>query len=81
MHEVESNEGNFNSMREVKAIMTLRSGKKINRPSLPILHEEVVEGFTCKEQGNAHSEDKASKNQTKQPERMIIREGNYAHLT
>ena len=43
VHEVEANEGNSNSMKEVKAIMTLRSGKKIIRPSPPISHEEEID--------------------------------------
>ena len=67
-------------MREVKAIMTKRSGKQINQPSSPTLHGEEVGSSKNKEQGNT-SEDEAFKSQTKKYERIIIREGDYTHLT
>ena len=69
---MEANEGSLNSMREVKDIMTKRSGKQINQPSSPTFHGEQVGSSKNKEQGNT-SEDEAFKSQTKKYERIIIK--------
>ena len=58
----------------------MRSGRKIQQPSLPISHKEAVESSKDQEQGIA-SKDEASKNQSKQSQRIIIRPSDYAHLT
>ena len=77
IHEVEINEGDY---KGVKAIMTLRSGRQIQQPSLPTPLEEVGENPKEKEQENT-IEEEASKSQTKESERIVIGSGDYGHLT
>ena len=75
--EVETNEGNY---KKVKAIMTLKSGRQIQQPSLPTPLEEVDENPKEIDQGKI-IEEEASKGQTKESKRIVIRPGDYAHLT
>ena len=60
--------------------MTLSSGGKIQQPSLPIPLMEVSESLKENEPGKAN-EDDASNGQSKEFERIIIRPGDYGHLT
>ena len=57
IHELDINEGNY---KELKAIMTLRSGRQIQNPSLPTLLEEVDKDPKEKEKGKTN-EKEASK--------------------
>ena len=76
IHEVNANEESY---RNVKSIMTLRRGRKIQQTSLPTPLEEVKENLKKKEQVKPN-EEKTPK-QTKEPKRIIIKEVDYAHVT
>ena len=40
IHEVEAQEGESSEVREVKAVITLRSGKKVDQPTSKPKHDE-----------------------------------------
>ncbi|RVW29358.1 hypothetical protein CK203_115517 [Vitis vinifera] len=79
VHEVESQEGESSQMKDVKALITLRSGKKIEKPT-PKLHvekeEETKKGEEMEDKKNEISEKKKDYDSTMNaiPEKELLKE-------
>ncbi|RVX03817.1 Retrovirus-related Pol polyprotein from transposon RE1 [Vitis vinifera] len=67
VHEVESHEGESSQVKDVKALITLRSGKKIEQPT-PKPHvekeEEIKKGKEMEDKGSEISEEKKESDST-----------------
>ncbi|KAL6311577.1 hypothetical protein AAG906_039121 [Vitis piasezkii] len=79
VHEVESQEGESSQVKDVKALITLRSGKKIEKP-LPEPHaekeEEVKKGKEMEDKESEISEEKKDSDSTMKaiPEKELLKE-------
>ena len=77
VHEVESQEGESSQMKDVKALITLRSGKKIEQPT-PKPHvekeEEIKKGKEMEDKDSEISEEKKDSNSTMNaiPEKELL---------
>ncbi|KAL6340792.1 hypothetical protein AAG906_030916 [Vitis piasezkii] len=81
IHEVEAQEGESSQMREVKAVITLRSGKEVDLPTTKPEHEtereaeeEKKEEFKGKRPRNNMKKEDHDFTINKEPERTIIKE-------
>ncbi|RVW73068.1 Transposon Ty3-G Gag-Pol polyprotein [Vitis vinifera] len=79
VHEVESQEGESSQMKDVKALITLRSGKKIEQPT-PKPHvekeEEIKKGKEMEDKESEISEEKKDSDSTMNaiPEKELLKE-------
>ncbi|RVW67079.1 hypothetical protein CK203_063761 [Vitis vinifera] len=79
VHEVESQEGESSQMKDVKALITLRSGKKIEKPT-PKPHvekeEEIKKGKEMEDKESEISEEKKDSDSTMNaiPEKELLKE-------
>ncbi|RVW71842.1 Retrovirus-related Pol polyprotein from transposon 17.6 [Vitis vinifera] len=79
VHEVESQEGESSQMKDVKALITLRSGKKIEQPT-PKPHvekeEEIKKGKEMEDKESEISEEKKDSDSTMNaiPEKELMKE-------
>ncbi|RVW70820.1 hypothetical protein CK203_061966, partial [Vitis vinifera] len=79
VHEVESHEGESSQVKDVKALITLRSGKKIEHPT-PKPHvekeEEMKKGKEMEDKGSEISEEKKDSDATIKaiPEKELLKE-------
>ncbi|RVW84008.1 hypothetical protein CK203_047290 [Vitis vinifera] len=79
VHEVESLEGESSQVKDVKALITLRSGKKIEQPA-PKPHvekeEEMKKGKEMEDKGSEISEEKKDSDATMKaiPEKELLKE-------
>ncbi|RVX01658.1 hypothetical protein CK203_024388 [Vitis vinifera] len=79
VHEVESHEGESSQVKDVKALITLRSGKKIEQPT-PKPHvekeEEIKKGKEMEDKGSEISEEKKESDSTIKaiPEKELLKE-------
>ncbi|RVW62847.1 hypothetical protein CK203_056300 [Vitis vinifera] len=79
VHEVESLEGESSQVKDVKALITLRSGKKIEQPT-PKPHvekeEEMKKGKEMEDKGSEISEEKKDSDATMKaiPEKELLKE-------
>ncbi|RVW53765.1 hypothetical protein CK203_112887 [Vitis vinifera] len=81
IHEVESQEGESSKVREVKAVITLRSGKEVDHPRPRPKHDEesVAEKEKSEEMKGKRKEKSARKDDhessvNEEPERIVIKE-------
>ena len=81
IHEVEAQEGESSKVREVKAVITLRSGKKVDQPTSKPKHDEESvakkekrEEMKGKRKGKSIEKDDRDSNVNEEPERLVIRE-------
>ncbi|RVW50269.1 hypothetical protein CK203_081227 [Vitis vinifera] len=81
IHEVEAQEGESSNVREVKAVITLRSGKEVDQPTSKPKHDE--ESVTKKEKSeeiNGKKKEKSTKKDDhessvdEEPEKIVIKE-------
>ena len=78
VHEVETQDGESSNWREVKAVITLRSGKEVDQPLPNVEHDEglmskrtlVKESINQEESGKKN----ASKSSIEDEPRIVIRE-------
>ncbi|RVW37073.1 Retrovirus-related Pol polyprotein from transposon 17.6 [Vitis vinifera] len=79
VHEVESHEGESSQVKDVKALITLRSGKKIKQPT-PKPHvekeEEIKKGKEMEDKESEISEEKKDSDATRKaiPEKELLKE-------
>ena len=79
VHEVESHEGESSQVKDVKALITLRSGKKIEQPT-PKPHvekeEEIKKGKEMEDKESEISEEKKDSDSTMKviPEKELLKE-------
>ncbi|RVW70695.1 Pro-Pol polyprotein [Vitis vinifera] len=79
VHEVESHEGESSQVKDVKALITLRSGKKIEQPT-PKSHvekeEEMKKGKEMEDKESEISEEKKDSDATRKaiPEKELLKE-------
>ena len=81
IHEVETHEGESSQVRDVKALITLRSGKKVELPtSKPHVEEEEEEETKKREEIKGKKEDTSERKEdhdsilNANPEKMLIKE-------
>ena len=81
IHEVEAREGESSHMREVKAMITLRSGKEVDLPTSKSKHEleneaekEKIEEIKGKRKGNSAKNEDLKSTMNKELERTINQE-------
>ncbi|KAJ9672642.1 hypothetical protein PVL29_026033 [Vitis rotundifolia] len=81
IHEVEAQEGESSKVREVKAVITLRSGKEVDQPTSKPKHDEesVVEKEKSEEikgkrKGKSTKKDDNDSSVDEEPERIVIKE-------
>ena len=81
IHEVEAQEGESSKVREVKVVITLRSGKEVDQPTSKPKHDE--ESVTEKEKSEkmkgkrkwkSIEKDDYDSNVDEEPERIVIKE-------
>ena len=81
IHEVEAQEGESSKMREVKAVITLRSGKEVDQPISKSKHDEESvtekeksEEMKGKRKGKSTEKDDRDSNVDEELERIVIKE-------
>ena len=81
IHEVEAQEGESSNVREVKAVITLRSGKEVDQPTSKPKHDEKSvtekeksEEMKGKRKGKSTEKDDRDSNMDEEPERIVIKE-------
>nr|CAN70056.1 hypothetical protein VITISV_013335 [Vitis vinifera] len=81
IHEVEAQEGESSQVREVKAVITLRSGKEVDLPTSKSKHEpesqaekEKREEIKGKRKGNSTKKEDLESTMNEEPERTINQE-------
>ena len=80
IHEAEAQEGEYSQMKEVKAVITLRSGKKVDLPTPKPEHEpseaekEKREEIKGKRKGNSINKENLEVKVKEKPERTINQE-------
>ncbi|RVW30825.1 hypothetical protein CK203_106528 [Vitis vinifera] len=81
IHEVEAQEGESSKVREVKVVITLRSGKEVDQPTSKPKHDEESvtekgksEEMKGKRKGKSIEKDDRDSNVNEEPERLVIRE-------
>ncbi|RVW13139.1 Retrovirus-related Pol polyprotein from transposon 17.6 [Vitis vinifera] len=81
IHEVEAQEGESSKVREVKAVITLRSGKEVDQPTSKPKHDEEnvaekekSEEIKGKRKGKSTKKDDHDSNVDEEPERIVIKE-------
>ena len=81
IHEVEAQEGESSQVREVKAVITLRSGKEVDLPTSKSEHEpeseaekEKMEEIKLKRKGNSAKKKDLESTVNEEPERTINQE-------
>ena len=81
IHEVEAQEGESSQVREVKAVITLRSGKEVDLPTSKLEHEpenetekEKREEIKGKRKGNSAKKKDLESTVNEEPERTINQE-------
>ncbi|RVW66492.1 hypothetical protein CK203_066076 [Vitis vinifera] len=81
IHEMEVNEGESSQKREVKAIITLRSGKEVDLPTSKLEHKveseaekEKREEIKRKKKGKSIEKDDYDLNVDEEPQRIVIKE-------
>ncbi|RVW18232.1 hypothetical protein CK203_111993 [Vitis vinifera] len=72
IHEVEAQEGESSKVREVKAVITLRSGKEVVRPAPKLKHDEGSESE--KDMGEKKSEEGDHDSSVDEEPRIVIKE-------
>ena len=81
IHEVEAQEGESSNVREVKAVITLRSGKEVDQPTSKPKHDEESvaekeksEEIKGKRKGKSTKKDDHDSSVDEEPERIVIKE-------
>ena len=81
IHEVEAQEGESSKVREVKAVITLRSGKEVDQPTSKPKHDEESvaekeksEEIKGKRKGKSTKKDDHDSSVDEEPERIVIKE-------
>ena len=81
IHEVEAQEGKSSQVREVKAMISLRSGKEVDLPTSKLEHEpdsevekEKMEEIKLKRKGNSAKKKDLESTVNEEPERTINQE-------
>ena len=79
VHEVETQDGESSNLREVKAIITLRSGKEVDQPLPNMGHDEelMAKRPLIKESNNQEEKSgkkSASKSSIEEEQRIVIKE-------
>ena len=81
IHEVEAQKGESSKVREVKVVITLRSGKEVDQPTSKPKHDEESvtekgksEEMKGKRKGKSIEKDDRDSNVNEEPERLVIRE-------
>ena len=77
IHEMEANEGESSQKREVKAMITLRSGKEVDLPTSKVESEtekEKWEEIKGKKKGKSTEKYDYDVNVDKEPQRIVIKE-------
>ncbi|KAL6313885.1 hypothetical protein AAG906_010304 [Vitis piasezkii] len=72
IHEVEAQEGESSNVREVKAVITLMSGKEVDQPTSKPKHDE--ESVTEKEKKKSTKKDDHESSVDEEPEKIVIKE-------
>ncbi|RVW64154.1 hypothetical protein CK203_052610 [Vitis vinifera] len=81
IHEVEAQEGESSKVREVKAVITLRSGKEVDQPTSKPKHDEESvaekeksEEIKGKRKGKSTKKNDHDSSVDEEPERIVIKE-------
>ena len=81
IHEVEAQKGESSMVKEVEAVITLRSGKEVNMPTSKLKHEveseiekEKSEEIKGKKKGKRIEKDDYDVNIQEKPQRIVIKE-------
>ena len=81
IHEVEDQEGESSKVREVKAVITLRSGKEVDQPTSKPKHDEESvaekeksEKIKEKRKGKSTKTDDHDSSVDEEPKRIVIKE-------
>ena len=81
IHKVEAEEGESSQVREVKAVITLRSGKEVDLPTSKLEHDEESETekekreeIKGKRKGNSTKKEDLESTMNEEPERTINQE-------
>ena len=81
IHEVEAQEGESSKVREVKAVITLRSGQEVDRPTSKPKHDkesvtekEKSEEIKGKRKERSTKKDDHESSMDEEPERIVIKE-------
>ncbi|RVW70879.1 hypothetical protein CK203_061425 [Vitis vinifera] len=81
IHEMEAQEGKPSQMREVKEVITLRSGKEVDLPTCKLEHKvesetekEKREEIKGKKKGKSIEKDGYDVNEQREPQRIVIKE-------
>ena len=74
IHEVEAQEGESSKVREVKAVITLRSGKEVVQPPPKLNHDEGRESKKEKDMGEKKLEKDGHDSNVDEEPRIVIKE-------
>ncbi|RVW12341.1 hypothetical protein CK203_104900 [Vitis vinifera] len=87
IHEMEAKEGEPSQKREVKEVITLRSGKEVDLPTCKLEHKvesetekEKREEIKGKKKGKSIEKDGYDVNVQREPQRIVIKEEMKKHM-
>ena len=87
IHEVEAQEGESSMVKEVKTVITLRSGKEVDLPTCKLEHKvesetekEKREEIKGKKKGKSIERDGYDVNVQREPQRIVIKEEMMKHM-
>ena len=87
IHEIEAKEGESSQKKEVKEVITLRSGKEVDLPTSKLEHKveseiekEKMEEINGKRKGKSIEKDDYDLNIDEEPQRIVIKEEMMKHM-